>query len=76
MEIVVKSPPKRSAGRKKKYPFQELQVGQCLVIKDQSLSDYKRVHSAAYAFRKRENYMHWTLIVRFDGGCISVYRTV
>lgn len=74
MEIIQKLPPNKTIGRKKKYPFQDLLVGECLVIQNQSVDDYKRVSSAAYAFRRREKYMHWTFTVRLEGNNVSVYR--
>lgn len=74
MEIVQKSPPIKTVGRRKKYPFQDLKPGDCLEISNVSIDDYKRIHSAAYAFRKRENYMHWLFTVRMEQNKVSVYR--
>lgn len=74
MEIVRKSPQRRGAGRKTKYRFNDLNPGDCMVIKNQSVLDCKRISSALYGHRKRNGLMWWDTTVRQEGNEVHVYR--
>lgn len=77
MEIV-KTTAKLSAnfkqrGRPNKYPFDKLNPGETLVIKNSTVSDLQRVKSAFYLYKKN-NHLDWQTTVRFSENIIYVSR--
>lgn len=70
---IVKESPKDGRGRKSKYPFSSLLVGDCLKIPADTVGAYRNISTAIYHFKKRRA-VKWETTVRFDGKEVSVYR--
>ena len=69
-----------SSGRPNKYPFDKLEVGDCLRIPitdiPRGAKERKRVSNAFYGWRKYNGKLDWTTAVRIEdkGTVICVYR--
>lgn len=76
MNIVKKSLPRRKhAGRKAKYPFVNLNIGDCLEIEaKENIKKLSRSVSASLSQWKSYNNMKWKTAVRVEGDLICVYR--
>lgn len=73
MIITQELPTEKLPGRPSKYPFNQMQPGDCLTIKDQSKAQYLNAVTAMYNF-KRRNGLTWKTQVRFDNNTTSIYR--
>jgi hypothetical protein len=73
MRIIKESVTAAKSGRPLKYPFENMQPGDCLKIKDISVSTYNNISSAAHHFRRKKK-PDWKFSVRLNNNQISLYR--
>lgn len=74
--IVIESPPaKGRRGRVSKYPFSELNPGECLKISGIKNTDGHRNIMSCLAQFKKYNGLTWQTTTSYDGNdIVSVYR--